>query len=228
MTHLPNMSNPFVPIAKNIRQWFLEDRPEATSYAYAMTDPQVLAPFLEKVYARLLRNRRYFLELKDAGWKRDEPFYKWLRRYFDTTNPQNPDKRGAFTGRPHPIQSLEEGETHLTTKFNEEFAAQDTMLVREKERIETYMAMNGEDDDCHWSYTGPGGGQYLHAVNTKSVGYDGVTHDNLAHQLQYHRTHNQNPTAMYGALFEKQEAIAQHMMGVPNMGHTHQGEWLGF
>jgi hypothetical protein len=222
------MSNPFVPIANNIRQWFLEDRPTATSYAFAMTNPQVLVPFLEKVYARLFRNRRHFLEIGDAGWKRDEPFYGWLRGYFDTTDPQHPDKSGALSFIPRPIQSIDEGVQHLTNKFDEEFAAQDTMLIREKERIETYLAMNGEDNDCHWSYTGTGGGQYLHSINTKSVGYDGITHDNLAQQLWHHRKHNQNPTAMYGALFLKQDAIGHQLMGTPDMGRAAQGDWLGF
>ena len=215
-------------VAKHYRQWYLEDRPTASSYAYSMLDPQVMAPFLQKVYARLLRNRRYFLKVEDAGWGRTEPFYKWLRNYFDTTNVQDPDGRSSMMGRPTPISSVEEGLLHLENKFKQEFAAQDTMLVREKERIEQFQAMNGEDQDCYWSYTGPGGGQALHSINTKSVGYDGVMHDNIAQQLDYHRKHVQNPTAMYGALFNKQEAMALKRAQIPDWGRATQPKWFGY
>lgn len=218
----------YVQIAKNLRQWYLEDRPQASSYAYTMATPQILAPFLETVYARLLRNRRYFLKLKDVGWGREDPFYKWLRRYFDTTDFQHPDQSGVLIDRPAPLLSIEEGLRHLTNKFKEEFAAQDTMLVREKERLDTYMAMNGEDNDCHWSYTGPGGGQFLHPVNTKSVGYDGVDHDNVASELWYHREHTDNPTSLYGTLLRQQEALAQRDQNMRDFSHTVQTSWLEF
>ena len=222
-----SMSDPYTSIAKNIRQWFREDRPHATSYAYAMTEPKVLAPFLEKVYARLLRNRKHFLELQHAGWARDEPFYKWLLRYFDMTDPQNPDKRSLVTGRPQPLQSVQEGLMHLQHVFDTEFAAQDTMLIREKDRLETYMAMNGDDNDCHWSYTGPGGGQHLYSINTKSVGYDGVSHDTLENKLWYQRHRQQDPTAMYGAVFTQQKAIAYNRMDADVRGSA-SNAWLGF
>ena len=126
------MSELYLTIAKNYRQWFLEDRPTASGYAYAMMDPQVLVPILQKVYARLVRNRRYYLKLEDAGWGRDQPFYKWLRRYFDMTDVQTPNQSGALSGIPKPLLSIEDGLRHLFNKFDEEFAAQDTMLVREK------------------------------------------------------------------------------------------------
>lgn len=221
-------SDSYLSIAKNLRQWFHEDRPTASAYAAAMLDPQILVPFLRIVYTRLFRNRRYYLTLESAGWGRDQPFYKWLRRYFDTTDVQNPDQSGLLSGRPQPIRSTTDGMTHLKNKFEQEFAAQDTMLIREKERLDTFAAMNGEDNDCYWSYTGPGGGQYLHSVQTKSVGYDGIGHDNQAHDLWYRREHTANPTAMYGALLRKQEAVAQKKTGVPDFGRASQGAWLGF
>lgn len=221
-------SDPYLSIAKNLRQWFHEDRPTASAYAAAMLDLAILVPFLQTVYARLFRNRRYYLTLESAGWGRDQPFYKWLRRYFDTTDAQNPDRLSVLSGRPQPIRSIADGIQHLNNKFDQEFAAQDTMLVREKERLDTFMAMNGEDNDCYWSYTGPGGGQYLHSIQTKSVGYDGVDDDNQAHKLWYHREHTNNPTAMYGALLRKQEAIAQQKAGGPYFNNLAPNKWMGF
>jgi hypothetical protein len=188
-----------------------------------MLDPKIMVPILEKVYARLLRNRRYFLKVQDAGWGRDQPFYKWLRRYFDMTDIQHPNESGAFSGIPRPISSVEEGLEHFFNKFDEEFAAQDTMLVREKERMDRFEAMNGEDKDCYWSYMGPGGGQHLHSVVTKSVGPDGVFHDNQEQHYLYNRKFNANPTSMYGMLFRKQEQAILGKSGIPEemLSYTH-------
>jgi len=209
------MSDPYTAIARDFRQWFLEDRPTASDYAYAMMDPQILVPVLKKVYARLLRNRRYYLKIEDAGWGRDQPFYKWLRRYFDTTDVQVPNQSGAFNGIPRPLESVGDGLRHLMNQFDAEFAAQDTMLVREKERMDKFEAMNGEDKDCYWSYMGPGGGQHLHSVVTKSVGPDGVFHDNTEQHYLYNRKFNANPTALYGMLLRRQEQAALQKSGIP-------------
>lgn len=207
------MSSPLYAIAKNYRQWFLEDRPTASGYAYAMVDPDVLVPVLQVIYSRLLRNRTYYLRVEDVEWGRDQSLYKWIRAYFDATDPQNPNTVGFLTGNPDPLTSIEAGQRHLIDTFNAEFGLEDTYHVREKRRIDTFKSMNGEDDDCYYSYMGPVGGAHLRPLVIKDVGPDGVAMDAQSEEYLYNRNFNQNPVAMYGKVFRMQEEAATQHQG---------------
>ncbi len=205
-------SNQLVETAKNYRQWYLEDRPTASAYAYAMLDPEVLVPVLTLFYTRLLRNRTYYLRVEDVEWGRTQALYKWIQNYFDTTDPQTP---GATTlsNQPLPLTSVAAGKEHLLHTFNREFGLVDTYHVREKRRLDTFAAMNGEDDDCYWSYMGPTGGAHLRPLVLKDTGPDGVAMDAQSEQYLYNRKFNQNPAALYGQLYRAEEAAANERAG---------------
>ena len=209
-----NMST-FESIAKNYRQWYLEDHPNASAFAYSMLDPSVLVPLVETMYTRLVRNRQRYVKLDDMEWGRDQSLYKWLVHYFDTTDVQNPDGRSLMSGVPHPLSSIEEAVRHFLNQFNS-YAAQDTMLIREKQRLDLLQVMNGEDNDCYWSYTGPGGGQYLHSIQNKSVGPDGVAQDKTEQEYLFTRNLVQNPASYHGTRFRKQEQLSISKNGLPS------------
>jgi hypothetical protein len=192
-------------VAKNIRQWYLEDNPHASAYAYTMTNPTVLKHFLLLVSKRLMRNRTYYMRVQDIEWGRTQAFYNWFHTYLDTTDPEYPDKRHMMTGESKPLLSVQDGMHHMVNKFKEEFAAQDTMHVREEQRLRRWNMMNGQDRDMYYSYTGPTGGPHLRPITTKSVGPDGVWADTQEADTSYKYRLVNTAASLHGQNFRQVE-----------------------
>lgn len=208
----------FFTLAQTIRQWYLEDVPSASGFVHAMLDPNVFAPLLELMYLRFDRNRREYLEIEDAGWGRNQSIYKWIAHYFTTTNPQYPDSTHIQSGVPNPLTTIEQGTQHFLTRFEQELAVEDTMTVRETDRVERYAAMCGEDNDCPWHYMGSGYGPTLHSMVTKQVGNAGINADLMAHKTRYAREFINNPTAQYGLAFQQAQDAASRAAGNDRYG----------